>query len=34
MKIKFLGTGAAEGWPALFCECAACKKAEELGGKI
>ncbi len=33
MKIKFLGTGAAEGWPALFCECAACKKAEELGGK-
>ncbi len=33
MKIKILGTAAAEGWPALFCECEACKKAEQLGGK-
>lgn len=33
MKIKILGTAAAEGWPALFCECEACRKAEKLGGK-
>lgn len=33
MKIKFLGTAAAEGWPALFCECEACGRAEKLGGK-
>jgi hypothetical protein len=33
MRIKFLGTAAAEGWPALFCECDACEKARELGGK-
>jgi len=33
MKIKFLGTVAAEGMPALFCNCDLCKKAKELGGK-
>ncbi len=33
MKIKFLGTGAAEGWPAIFCGCDACKRAEKFGGK-
>lgn len=33
MKVKFLGTAAAEGWPALFCECEACKRAQALGGK-
>ncbi len=33
MKIKFLGTAAAEGIPALFCECEVCKKSRELGGK-
>lgn len=33
MKIKFLGTAAAEGWPAIFCECEPCKKAQALGGK-
>jgi phosphoribosyl 1,2-cyclic phosphate phosphodiesterase len=33
MKILFLGTGAAEGWPALFCECDACVKARALGGR-
>ena len=25
MKIQYLGTGAAEGVPALFCNCAYCK---------
>ena len=33
MKIKYLGTAAAEGWPALFCDCPSCQKARELGGK-
>jgi len=33
MKIKYLGTAASEGWPALFCHCEPCNKAMELGGK-
>ncbi|MBQ2715113.1 MAG: MBL fold metallo-hydrolase [Clostridia bacterium] len=33
MKIKYLGTAAAEGIPALFCECDNCKKARALGGR-
>jgi phosphoribosyl 1,2-cyclic phosphate phosphodiesterase len=33
MKIKYLGTGAAEGWPAVFCQCEPCKQARRLGGK-
>lgn len=33
MKIKFLGTAAFEGIPALFCECAACARARKNGGK-
>ena len=33
MKVKFLGTAAAEGWPGLFCECDSCEKAIRLGGK-
>ncbi|MDI3508582.1 MAG: phosphoribosyl 1,2-cyclic phosphate phosphodiesterase [Clostridiales bacterium] len=33
MKLKFLGTAAAEGWPALFCQCDACRRARRLGGK-
>ncbi len=33
MKIKYLGTAAAEGWPALFCECQACQKAKRLKGR-
>lgn len=33
MEIQYLGTAAAEGWPALFCSCAICKRAREVGGK-
>ena len=33
MKIKFLGTAAAEGIPALFCDCAVCQNARKIGGK-
>ena len=33
MKFRYLGTAAAEGWPALFCDCEACRKAAALGGK-
>ncbi|MDE5547570.1 MAG: MBL fold metallo-hydrolase [Clostridia bacterium] len=31
MKITFLGTGAAEGIPALFCNCEFCKGARKRG---
>ena len=33
MKIKFLGTAAAEGIPALFCDCRVCRNARAVGGK-
>ena len=33
MQIKILGSAAAEGWPALFCECPACVQARINGGK-
>lgn len=33
MDILFCGTAAAEGWPALFCICAACQTARVRGGK-
>ena len=33
MKIKFLGTGASEGIPDLFCRCAVCEKARKEGKK-
>ncbi len=33
MKIRILGTAAGEGWPALFCDCAVCRKARKLGGR-
>lgn len=33
MRIKFLGTAAAEGVPAVFCNCPTCVKARQKGGK-
>ena len=33
MKLKYLGTGAAEGIPAMFCNCELCRKAKAMGGK-
>lgn len=33
MKIRYLGTAAAEGFPALFCNCEYCNEARNLGGK-
>lgn len=33
MKITYLGTAAAEGFPALFCNCEHCIEARRLGGK-
>ena len=33
MKIQYLGTAAAEGWPSVFCDCEACRKALQLAGK-
>ncbi len=31
MKIRFLGTGAAEGVPAMFCNCEYCNKIRSMG---
>lgn len=33
MKIKFLGTAAGEGIPAVLCNCEICEKSRRLGGK-
>ncbi|MBN1808713.1 MAG: MBL fold metallo-hydrolase [Planctomycetes bacterium] len=33
MEILFLGTGAAEGFPAAFCSCDACRSCREAGGR-
>ena len=33
MKLQYLGTAAAEGFPALFCRCDNCRRARELGGR-
>ncbi len=33
MRIQYLGTAAAEGIPALFCECEVCRVSRERGGK-
>ena len=33
MKFRYLGTAAAEGIPAIFCDCERCQKARELGGR-
>ena len=32
MKLRLLGTAAAEGWPAPFCDCESCRKARERRG--
>ena len=33
MVLTFLGTAAAEGFPAVFCNCKFCNEARRLGGK-
>ncbi len=33
MKITYLGTAAAEGFPAVFCNCEYCREAKRIGGK-
>jgi len=33
MRIEILGTGASEGIPAVYCECAICREAARRGGK-
>ena len=33
MKITYLGTAAAEGFPGIFCNCEYCNEARRLGGK-
>lgn len=34
MQIRFLGTGGAEGIPAINCECAHCSQARREGGRL
>lgn len=33
MKLTFLGTGAGEGYPGLWCKCPHCDYARKHGGK-
>lgn len=33
MKLKYLGTGASEGIPSLYCHCPVCENARKNGGK-
>lgn len=33
MRLTYLGTAAAEGFPAVFCNCDYCREARRLGGK-
>ena len=33
MRIHILGSGAAEGWPAVYCRCNACQRARARGGR-
>ena len=33
MKIQYWGTAAAEGVPALFCDCDVCRSAKKFGGR-
>lgn len=33
MKIHILDSAAAEGFPAMFCECDTCKRARAEGGR-
>lgn len=33
MKVTLYGTAAAEGFPAMFCECEACTRARKQGGR-
>lgn len=33
MKLRYLGTAAAEGFPGFFCICDTCKRAREAGGR-
>jgi len=32
MKLRILGTAAAEAWPAIFCGCPTCRRARQAGG--
>ena len=33
MKLQYLGTAAAEGFPGLFCNCDTCERARKAGGR-
>ena len=33
MKVQYLGTAAAEGWPCVWCNCEFCQEARRRGGR-
>lgn len=33
MKLRYLGTAAAEGFPGIFCVCDTCRRARQAGGR-
>lgn len=33
MRLRYLGSGASEGFPGIFCDCEICLEARRLGGK-
>ncbi|HHW09103.1 MAG TPA: hypothetical protein GXX29_03915 [Firmicutes bacterium] len=33
MRLHIMGSAAAEGWPAMWCDCPSCHKAHQAGGK-
>lgn len=33
MRLRYLGTAAAEGFPGIFCTCDCCQRAREAGGR-
>ena len=33
MRLRILGSAAAEGWPAMYCRCEACTEARRRGGR-
>lgn len=33
VKVTFIGTGAGEGYPGMWCECPNCTRARQLGGR-
>lgn len=33
MRVRFMGSAAGDAWPAPWCDCEACERARQAGGK-